>query len=91
MKTSFKLMTLAVALALVSCAKELPSGQHEYQGDLQKVTLNVSMPQSALVKTVMGDKNGTNYPVYWAEGDVVSLNGYLSNAVTSETAGRDMD
>lgn len=90
MKTSFKLMTLAAALALVSCAKELPSGQNEYQGDLQKVTLNVSMPQSALVKTVMGDKNGTNYPVYWAEGDVVSLNGYLSNAVTSETAGSDM-
>ena len=83
-------MPFVAALALVSCAKELPSGQNEYQGDLQKVTLNVSMPQSALVKTVMGDKNGSNYPVYWAEGDVVSLNGYLSNAVTSETAGSDI-
>lgn len=83
-------MPFVAALALVSCAKELPSGQNEYQGDLQKVTLNVSMPQSALVKTVMGDKNGSNYPVYWAEGDVVSLNGYLSNAITSETAGSDM-
>ena len=90
MKTSLKLMPFVAALALVSCAKELPSGQNEYQGDLQKVTLNVSMPQSALVKTVMGDKNGANYPVYWAEGDVVSLNGYLSNAVTAETAGSDL-
>ena len=83
-------MALVAALAFVSCAKELPSGQNEYQGDLQKVTLNVSMPQSALTKTVMGDKNGSNYPVYWAEGDVVSLNGYLSNAITSETAGSDI-
>ena len=90
MKTSIKLMPIVAALALVSCAKELPSGQKEHHGDLQKVTLNVSMPQSPLTKTVMGDKNGSNYPVYWAEGDVVALNGYLSNAVTAETSGSDL-
>lgn len=90
MKTILKLVTFTAAVALVSCAKELPSAQNEYHGDLQKVSLNVSMPQSPSVKTVMADKSGANYPVYWAEGDVISLNGYVSNAVTSETAGSDI-
>ena len=90
MKTSIKLIPVAVALALVSCAKELPSGTNEYQGDLKQVTLSVSMPDAPLTKTSMGDKAGSNYPVYWQAGDVISLNGYVSSPVSAESDGSDV-
>lgn len=42
--------------------------------------VTVSMP-SAVTKTVMGEKAGQKYPVYWENGDRISLNGYLSGAL----------
>ena len=33
---------------------------------------------NASTRTYLGDKNGTYYPNYWAEGDVISVNGVTS-------------
>ena len=90
MKTLLKLMAFAAALALVSCAKELPSGKNENTSVMKEYTLDVSMPQTPMLKTVMGGKNGSNYPVYWQTGDIISINGYQSSAVQEKDNGKDV-
>ena len=43
--------------------------------------------EEAAVKTVLGDKEGSKYPVLWSEGDVISVNGLVSKPLTAEEAG----
>ena len=38
-------------------------------------------------RTQLGEKVGDLYPVYWSEGDQISVNGVASNALTAEQAG----
>lgn len=72
MKKIYSYISL-VALAAVSvgCAKELVS-PHELTNE---ISVNLSVPASAHTKTLLGAKDGSTYPVYWSESDVVTLNG----------------
>ena len=38
-------------------------------------------------RTQLGEKAGDIYPVYWSEGDQISVNGVASNPLTAEQAG----
>ena len=40
-------------------------------------SITVSIPKAA-TKAVMGDKAGEIYPVYWENGDRISLNGLVA-------------
>ena len=93
MKTDMKytLYTLAALgmLALsASCAKEVAQadeiGSTAENSDVLQVELNVPETGS---KTVLGDKNGSTYPVYWKSGDVISLNGVECTSMNIATGG----
>ena len=72
MKKIYSYISL-VALAAVSvgCAKELVSPDEL----TNEISVNLSVPASAHTKTLLGTKDGSTYPVYWSESDVITLNG----------------
>lgn len=62
---------LALAAVSVGCAKELVSPDEL----TNEISVNLSVPASAHTKTLLGAKDGSTYPVYWSESDVITLNG----------------
>lgn len=44
-----------------------------------------AMPNDAGTKTVLGDKAGSYYSNYWAEGDAISVNGIVSASLAAES------
>ena len=83
MKKIYKYISiLALASFAASCAKEELVDPNENTGAEQEtvvagkeLSFTLSVPASAETKTVLGAKDGSTYPVYWSEGDVVALNG----------------
>ena len=65
---------LALSAVAAGCAEELtnPEENLAYEAELSFV---LSVPASPEVKTTLGVKDGSTYPVYWNEGDIVTLNG----------------
>ncbi|MBR0245003.1 MAG: endonuclease/exonuclease/phosphatase family protein [Bacteroidales bacterium] len=74
-----KLLYLLAALPVLlpSCNKEQAK---------QPFRLQAGVEQTA-VKTVMGDKSESQYPIYWSEGDVIAVNGSLSQPLAAGDAG----
>lgn len=67
----------AVLLLLCACSKG---------GDQPGVQVRLALPgQSA--KVALGDEDAGAFPIVWQAGDVVSLNGTLSNPLSSDLAG----
>lgn len=88
MKNLKKLILLAGVVAMSACAKEkLVNGSVAEPDSLTECVLDFSMPDSQ-TKTALGTKTGTNYPVVWKAGDVVTLNGVLSSAVPAADDGK---
>ncbi len=78
MKTSvFNILILSLPVLLPSCNKEQAK---------QPFLLKAGVEEAA-VKTVLGDKEGSKYPVLWSEGDVISINGLVSRHLTADEAG----
>lgn len=78
MKTSvFHILILSLPVLLPSCNKEQAK---------QPFRLEAGVEQTA-VKTVLGDKEGSKYPVLWSEGDVIAVNGSLSQPLAAGDAG----
>lgn len=78
MRTSvFNILILSLPLLLLSCNKEQAK---------QPFRLQAGVEQTA-VKTVMGEKSESKYPIYWSEGDVIAVNGTLSQPLTAGHAG----
>ena len=78
MKTSvFHILILSLPVLLPSCNKEQAK---------QPFRLQAGVEQTA-VKTVMGDKSESKYPIYWSEGDVIAVNGSLSQPLAAGDAG----
>ena len=69
------------AFALASCEKESPAPEAS-----SSVSIEVALPDD--LKTVLGEKEGTSYPIYWQTGDVLTLNGVKSSPITVETPGK---
>lgn len=77
-KTLIHIIILTLPLLLFSCKKDAPR---------QPFYLKAGV-EAPSVKTSMGGKNGAGkYPVYWSEGDVISINGNLSAALEAGEAG----
>ena len=74
-----KLLSLLAALPvlLLSCDKEPQKQAFLLKAGVEEVA----------VKTVLGSKEGSKYPVLWSEGDVISINGLVSKPLTSDEAG----
>ena len=79
MKTSvFHILILLLPIQFLSCDKK--------EQAKQPFRLQAGVEQTA-VKTVMGDKSESKYPVYWSEGDVIAVNGALSQPLAAGDAG----
>ena len=87
MKTTNKLFLLGGLAILAACQVEkLPEPNQGDELNLREVELSLSMPCSQ-TKTSLGLKEGDSYPVYWEEGDRVSLNGQLTSPVNTNDVG----
>lgn len=86
MKTN-PILTLAVlAILAISCSRELAEPQGG-PAQVREVEMNVYLPDAS-AKTSLGSKEDNGYPTLWSEGDMISLNGIISKALTAEAAGR---
>ena len=75
------LISFAALLALVSCTKEQALPEEGVKGT---VTFKASIVET---KTHLGDKDGTSWPNYWSQGDVISVNGVESDPVDDSFVG----
>ena len=73
---------LAAVVLLASCSKELQSPEIIISD--AKTVLEVGLPPAT--KTVMGDKEGSSYSVYWSDGDQIAVNGTASEALSGVAA-----
>jgi endonuclease/exonuclease/phosphatase family metal-dependent hydrolase len=71
----YLITALALVLALLSCTKE-----EETNESVMVLSASISEPET---KTML-HKEGDKYEVRWKTGDKISVNGVLSNAVSSE-------
>ena len=72
MKKIWSLILLST-LALTGCYNDLPA-DNSIAGE-GSTTLTVALPST---RTELGDKSDEVYPVYWSEGDCISMNGKCS-------------
>ena len=78
MKTLTKLFVAVVALFAYSCATDTTE---DLAVDLAgNTTLTLSLDEAT--KTHFGEKLNGVYPLYWSEGDQISVNGLVSSALT---------
>ena len=79
------LLAIAGCLLCLSCT-EKPVQDHTTPGDtITKMVLSASLP-NAETKTMISE-NGGDFDVVWKEGDKISVNGALSNAVSQADNG----
>ena len=83
MKNLTRLLVAVVALAAVSCATD--ATQDLGVNLSEKTTLNLSWEK---VRTQLGEKVDGAYPLYWSEGDQISVNGVASEPLTEEQSGK---
>ena len=76
------LSTVVVALLAFSCTTDTTEDLGVAVGG--QTTLTISLEES---RTQLGEKADGLYPLYWSEGDQLSLNGVASAALTAEQAG----
>ena len=77
------LFLLAAAALVCSCAKELANESSESAG---KTVVCVGIDGS--VKTSLGVKDGSAYPVLWSEGDALAIDGVLSAPLAASCDGK---
>ena len=90
MKKIFYALSLAVALLTTSCAKDatedILNGGNSNSSDVAMTTITVGIDNATRVH--LGDENDSYMPLYWSEGDKLSLNGATdSEGLTAEQAG----
>ena len=87
MKKILSLVVLLLPLAL-SCRQEEPMAPLKpktvtFEAEIAPPVTAAS--DDAATRTVLGDKAGSSYPNYWAEGDAISVNGIASAALAAES------
>ena len=68
------LLILFASIALAGCQNDLPVDNSIAGKGL--TTLTIALPDT---RTSLGEKSGDTYPVYWSEGDCISMNGKCSS------------
>ena len=78
-------MAVSVALFAFACATDPTEDLgSNVSSSANEVTLTLSLEET---KTQLGDKAGSLYPLYWSEGDKISVNGVESNELSKAQAG----
>lgn len=90
MKKIFYALSLAVALLTTSCTKDatedILNGGNNGDNQVAMTTITVGIANATRVH--LGDENDSYMPLYWSEGDMLSLNGDTDSAgLTAEQAG----
>ncbi len=90
MKKIFYALSLAVALLTTSCTKDatedILNGGNNSDSQVEMTTITVGINNATRVH--LGDENDSYMPLYWSEGDKLSLNGKTDSAgLTAEQAG----
>lgn len=79
MKNIYKYISmLALSAVAAGCAEELTNPEENLANEAE-LSFVLSVPASPEVKTTLGVKDGSTYPVYWNEGDIVTLNGTVAS------------
>ena len=80
------LLAIAGSLLCLSCTEKPTQEQNVPGGTISKMVLSASLPDAG-TKTMLSENNGA-FDVVWKEGDKISVNGVLSNAVSSDDDGQ---
>ena len=72
MKKNLLLISALLSMLFVGCQTDMIDSTIDGDGS---ITLTVS---TAVTRTSLGEKTGDVYPVYWSEGDKISVNGVQS-------------
>ena len=77
----------ATALVLSCTGEQQPEQKPGTEPTTEVETVFTASAFENETKTALGDKADGKYPVLWAEGDCISVNGVVSEALTAEEAG----
>ena len=84
MKQLSKIFLAVVALFAYSCATDTTEDLGVELGGAKQTTFTLSLEES---RTQLGEKAGDLYPLYWGEGDQISINGVASTPLSADAAG----
>ena len=82
MKNLFKIFLAVAALFAYACATDTTEDLGVNLGG--ETTITLSLEES---RTQLGEKADGVYPLFWSEGDAISINGVASNGLTAQQAG----
>lgn len=72
-------MISAALLSMSACTESI--------SELESGTVFQAVSESSSTKTELGEKTDGKYPVLWAEGDCITVNGVVSRPLSAEEAG----
>ncbi len=84
MKKFLSLMLVVVSLFAYSCTTDTTDNLGINVGDKDCTIITLSLEES---RTQLGEKAGDFYPLYWSEGDQISVNGVASSALSAQQGG----
>ena len=84
MKKFYSMFVAMVALFAIACTTETTTDSSIGIGACNQTTVTLSLESS---RTQLGQSAEGVYPLYWSEGDQISINGVASNVLTAEQAG----
>ena len=85
MKNFTKILVAVVALVALSCTTDTTQEMGVDLGNNNGLTkISLSLEES---RTQLGEKAGDLYPLYWGEGDQISINGVASTPLSADAAG----
>ena len=71
-------VALAAVLLTVSGCEKSGDGSLPKPEPTVEETVSLSLGSGTITKTILGELDGSSYPVYWYEGDRIAVNGKRS-------------
>lgn len=87
LKRTFIILTASLPLSVTSCLTEYEDTTNALSSG-ETIEFSVALPDGSLTKTYLGERIENTFPLLWAEGDKVSMNGTVSTPVSAEDAGK---
>lgn len=77
----YTILALLTSAFVASCTISNDSVHQTGSDDPKEVLLTVSLPTAAASRTILGNKTGNEYPIYWSEDDCIAVNGVPSSGI----------